>query len=1201
MNTDVAENNNRDICEVNPEKQNFGMLTTRDYYEHYLHNSFEDFTKDLITRYTPDGALFIDIGAHHGYYSQLVASKNKRSKILAYEPVPGNCRIIKQSIERYKYSNIVLNQMAISDKNEKRLFNSSVITSRSSFYKHPEADTKDTIEVDTRTLDDVIQPVKNVPVVIKIDVEGHEISVLTGMKKFIEETVDLRLFIEFNPGCIKASGHEPEDLPLKLNQMGLDIFYLDDLNRCFYKVEPTKITDWKKYFIQDNIHRTYFNLMCVKKQKSLSVMFFSHSSQLAGAERSLLELTRQLIVDHNILCNVVLPDDGPLKEKLEEVGASTIVINYSWWCEGNLPDKDVIASKMNNSALNIFKNIALLQKINPDVILTNTIVIPWGAIAAYYLNKQHIWFIREFGELDLQFKFFLPFQNILDIVKDSSDLIIVNSIAVKNSLFKDTPSENIDIIYPPVDISWTSRNINEESRYRRPKATRLIIFGTIAEHKGQKEAILAVQKLVQKKYDVELCIMGPADPEYLKQLKEFVITERLNEFINFLGFQENPYAIVKQTDIVLVCSRYEAFGRITLESMLLYKPVVATNRGGIPELIHEGYNGLLYEPGNISALADKIEYLIQNKEKIKEFGENGYKFASENFAKETSGGKLADLIRNVLKTKPRIASSFNRFASETCTLAVIDMMNQYRYKALEPGIKEKESQIRQLNSLVLSKEAQIQQMQSGIAMNLQRRCQNALEKLFKTGTRRRYYCDLAIKGIKVLLNEGWRSLWEKLKQRRKSGKLIKIKIRPTKLKDLPEYEENNNKALDVKVSIIIPTKNAGQDFGYTLEKIRNQKGIREIEIIIVDSGSIDRTIEISKKHNAKIFSIRPDEFNHGLTRNYGAEKGSGDYYLFMVQDAIPIGDHWLYNMAAILERDEKIAAATCRQVPRSDADLYASASLWNHYRGLEFYEDRIAWPDPKFDELQPIQKRMLAGFEDVCGMIRSDVFNELKFSNTNFAEDLDLGVRLLKAGNGIAYLYSNGIIHSHNRSPSYSLKRNYVDSKYLPAILNYKPGNDLSDESIISLLSYIATLYAALCKSIYYLDFDLKPGEIIPRLKTLLKLTQSMSLSEYRELIGQTNELNNLLNTLINNTGEIEIKSNVTIEKRYFDLLGNFEDAIQNYPSLKDKKDEFIAALYHYLAVLCGSVLGNNYVYKEYHSQIDDKLSAVDKILSEGV
>jgi hypothetical protein len=73
-------------------------------------------------------------------------------------------------------------------------------------------------------------------------------------------------------------------------------------------------------------------LFCVKKAKSLNLLFFTHSSQLAGAERTLIQLIKELTSDYGSICTVILPDSGPSINLLQEVGVSTIIAPLNWWC-----------------------------------------------------------------------------------------------------------------------------------------------------------------------------------------------------------------------------------------------------------------------------------------------------------------------------------------------------------------------------------------------------------------------------------------------------------------------------------------------------------------------------------------------------------------------------------------------------------------------------------------------------------------------------------------------------------------------------------------------------------------------------------------------------------------------------------------------------------------------------------------------------
>ncbi|MEI7682381.1 MAG: PIG-L family deacetylase, partial [Betaproteobacteria bacterium] len=156
--------------------------------------------------------------------------------------------------------------------------------------------------------------------------------------------------------------------------------------------------------------------------------------------------------------------------------------------------------------------------------------------------------------------------------------------------------------------------------------------------------------------------------------------------------------------------------------------------------------------------------------------------------------------------------------------------------------------------------------------------------------------------------------------------------------------EGGGATIDAKVSVVIPTLNAGLEFNWMLRKLRSQCGVREIEIVIVDSGSRDQTVQAAREAGAKVIEILPTEFSHSYARNLGADAATGDYVLFMVQDAYPIGDYWLYGMLRYLlnHADEKLVAVSCAEFSRSDSDMMYDSMINTHYRFLGCLEfDRI--------------------------------------------------------------------------------------------------------------------------------------------------------------------------------------------------------------------------------------------------------------------
>jgi O-antigen biosynthesis protein len=263
--------------------------------------------------------------------------------------------------------------------------------------------------------------------------------------------------------------------------------------------------------------------------------------------------------------------------------------------------------------------------------------------------------------------------------------------------------------------------------------------------------------------------------------------------------------------------------------------------------------------------------------------------------------------------------------------------------------------------------------------------------------------------------------------RRLRRRNIQPQIAPLPARDLQiSWVEETLPVIDKKISVIIPTLNAGQQFPILLRKLKAQKGIRECELVIVDSGSSDETVRFGKEHGATIVEIAPESFNHGLARNLGAERATGDFLLFTVQDALPMTDQWLWEMAKALEKNE-VVAVSCAEFPRSDCDLFYRLLMWCHYRHLHLDQDRLlAWDESCNSDLG---LRSNSGISDLAALFRQDVFRKYKYHD-GFAEDLELGKRLIKDGHRIAFLYSTRILHSHNRPAYYYLKRGYVDSKF---------------------------------------------------------------------------------------------------------------------------------------------------------------------------
>ena len=299
----------------------------------------------------------------------------------------------------------------------------------------------------------------------------------------------------------------------------------------------------------------------------------------------------------------------------------------------------------------------------------------------------------------------------------------------------------------------------------------------------------------------------------------------------------------------------------------------------------------------------------------------------------------------------------------------------------------------------------------------------------------------------------------------------RVIVKPILEGDVPKEE--------VTVSVVIPTKNGGEDFRRALATIANQKGFRKVETIVVDSGSTDKTVEVAEQFGAKIIKILPEEFSHSYARNLGASYASGEYLLFTVQDALPPSDLWLYELFSAIKHND-VVAVSCAEFPWESADLFYRAITWNHYRFLEVdREDRIMRYAGGEDH---VTLRKNGQLSDLACLISKDVFTKYNY-RTDYGEDLDLGLRLIKDGYQIAFLGSTRIIHSHNRPAYYYLKRGYVENVFLPRIFSDYPtvGNNL-ERAIPDVLLTHQVIKSMVDEKTWDLQFPCKTTEFSNRI-----------------------------------------------------------------------------------------------------------------------
>lgn len=216
-------------------------------------------------------------------------------------------------------------------------------------------------------------------------------------------------------------------------------------------------------------------------------------------------------------------------------------------------------------------------------------------------------------------------------------------------------ADKIVKIYSGIDLKhFSPMSYQEENRLRKKwnidKKERAIgIVSKLWEGKGHDVLINAFNIVKHNHNNLKLVIVGEG---YLEnELKKKVQDLGIEDSVIFTGFQSNVAEILACIDISVLPSYFEGMGRVILEAMAMEKPVIASNVGGIPELVKNDINGILMSPGDVDGLAKGLNRLLNNEDLARTMGKNGREMIKDMFSSETMVSRIRNLYIHFLSKK----------------------------------------------------------------------------------------------------------------------------------------------------------------------------------------------------------------------------------------------------------------------------------------------------------------------------------------------------------------------------------------------------------------------------------------------------------------------------------------------------------------------------------------------------------------------
>lgn len=381
--------------------------------------------------------------------------------------------------------------------------------------------------------------------------------------------------------------------------------------------------------------------------KKLRILYVTHSVPMQGANLALLELMLGLREKGLIEPVVLMPK---VEKAYNDHNLYNVCLRHGIECHCHqfYPFHN---TKRYPSYLRCMFNLVSypyilfkLRKLHIDIVHSNGSVLSLGGYLSRIKKVPHVWHFREAGALHYG-TVSLPGKRYEKWVYTLGDAFIAISKALMNYCTTLVDEDKLHLVYDGVACEEKTIVSHHDS-----DVLQLCMVGLVNPPKNQLDALKAMNIIVNEWgiNQVRLTFIGYEESVYSKKLHSFVTENGLEQHVVFLGERTDVAELLEGMDIGLMLSKFEAFGRVTVEYMQHGLAVIATETGANPEIVEDGTTGLIIPLGDYRQLAVHIRTLMNDKKKLLNFSERGRERAMKLFSSERNAMQVYDIYQSLL-------------------------------------------------------------------------------------------------------------------------------------------------------------------------------------------------------------------------------------------------------------------------------------------------------------------------------------------------------------------------------------------------------------------------------------------------------------------------------------------------------------------------------------------------------------------------